>query len=216
MIPIVAESSNSRLNRPASLLEFAWGEAGHEQADGPAQVSSTGGKLRDEEDQETPDTNVVTFRFENRAFLTREGRSRGGRTTADPGHQVAFFGDRGTLLIAGAEVAKGSSNAGAAVHLQNFADAIRGKAPLGDGIEEGFKSALLGRLGNISPRPGRTIRHDARASGVAGDREAAGFWSRGYRSGWEPEVWVDRRPPVPHPDASRFDSSLRTSLPRNS
>src|SRR5204863_6838449 len=117
--------------------------------DYPVQVSSMGGKLRYDDDQETPDTNVVSFKFENNALLTWEGKSWGGRTPADPGHQIAFFGERGTLTISGsqysikdpsgAEVAKGQSNSGDAGHLQNFLDAIRGSAPANAEIEEGFK-----------------------------------------------------------------------------
>ncbi len=166
--------------------------------DYPVQVSSMGAKLRYDDDQETPDTNAVAFKFENDALLTWEGKSWGGRTAADPAHQIAFFGDRGTLTISGsqysikdlsgAEVAKGSSDAGDTVHLQNFLDGIRGSAPLHAEIEEGFKSTLLCHLGNISYRTGRTIRFDPKARAIAGDKEAMAFWSREYREGWEPKV----------------------------
>ncbi|HVE43212.1 MAG TPA: Gfo/Idh/MocA family oxidoreductase [Planctomycetota bacterium] len=166
--------------------------------DYPVQVSSMGGKLRYDDDQETPDTNIVSFKFENNLLLTWEGKSWGGRTPADPAHQIAFFGDRGTLTISGtqysikdlsgAEVAKGQSNASDAVHLQNFLDGIRGTAPLNAEIEEGFKSTLLCHLGNISYRTGRTLRFDPKARAIEGDREAMNYWSREYRSGWEPKV----------------------------
>jgi len=166
--------------------------------DYPVQVSSMGGKLRYDDDQETPDTNVVNFKFENNKFLTFEGRSWGGRMPGDPNHQVAFLGDRGSLLISGsqysikdpsgAEVAKGSSNAGDVVHLQNFVDAIRGSAPLNAEIEEGFKSTLLCHLGNISYRTGRTIKFDPNTRQMVGDREALTHWSREYRNGWVPQV----------------------------
>jgi hypothetical protein len=131
-------------------------------------------------------------------MLTWEGKSWGGRTPADPAHQMAFFGDRGTLTIsgsaysirdlAGAEVAKGSSAASDAAHLQNFLDAIRGKARIHAEIEEGHKSTLLCHLGNISYRTGRTIRLDPKDHRIAGDPEAMTFWSREYRPGWEPKV----------------------------
>ena len=167
--------------------------------DYPVQVSSMGAKLRyAADDQETPDTNSVAFKFENNNFLTWEGRSWGGRMPGDPNHQVAFLGDRGSLLISGsqysikdpsgAEVAKGSSNAGDTVHLQNFVDAIRGTAPLNAEIEEGFKSTLLCHLGNISYRTGRTIQFDPNRREMIGDREATTYWSREYRNGWVPQV----------------------------
>ena len=167
-------------------------------AETPVQVSSMGAKLRYDDDQETPDTNVVTFRFADDRLLTWEGRSWGGRSPADVGHQVAFFGEHGTLLISGTgysikdpsgiEVAKGSSNGGDAVHLQNFVDSIRGKAPLNAEIEEGFKSTLLCHLGNISYRTGRTLKIDPATRRIDGDKEAMGYWSREYRNGWEPRV----------------------------
>ncbi len=169
-------------------------------ADTPVLVSSIGGRLRYDDDQETPDTSLATFQFSDGTFITWEQRSWGAKMPADPGHQIAFFGDRGALTISGgsysitdrsgAEVAKGSSNGGDAVHLhlQNFLDAIRGTAKANAEIEEGHKSALLCHLGNISLRTGRTIRLDPKTRQIAGDPEAARLWGRDYRDGWEPKI----------------------------
>jgi predicted dehydrogenase len=166
--------------------------------DYPVRVTSGGGRLRYDDDQETPDTNVATFVFENNTMITWEGRSWGGRTPADPGHQIVFFGDRGTLTISGggytlydradAIVAKGSSNGGDATHLQNFLDGIRGQAKLNADIEEGFKSTLLCHLGNIAYRTGHAIRFDLKERKIVGDKEAEALWGREYRPGWEPKV----------------------------
>ncbi len=166
--------------------------------DWPVQVSSMGGRLRHDDDQETPDTNIATFRFEGGRVLAWEGRSWGGRTPADPVHQMAFFGDRGSLTIDGTrytvfdrlgnEIAKGSSNGGDAAHLQNFLDAIKGGAKLYAEIEEGVKSTMLCHLGNISYRTGRTIHFDPQARKIVGGGEAEALWGREYRPGWEPKV----------------------------
>ncbi len=166
--------------------------------DYPVQVSSMGGKLRYDDDQETPDTSLATFRFENGTLITWEQRSWGGKTPADPTPQIAFYGEKGTLTISGGghsisdasgkEVAKGSGNAGDAVHLQNFADAIRGNGKLNAEIEEGYKSTLLCHLGNISYKTGRTIAFDPRERKIVGDKEALAHWGREYRKGWEPQV----------------------------
>jgi predicted dehydrogenase len=166
--------------------------------DYPVQVSAMGGKLRYDDDQETPDTGTVSFRFANNALLTWEQRSWGGKTPADPAHQIAFYGEQGTLTISGAsysisdasgkEVHKGSGNAGDAVHLQNFLDAIRGNRKLNAEIEEGFKSTLLCHLGNISQKTGRTIAFDPKERKIVGDKAAEALWGREYRPGWEPKV----------------------------
>ena len=164
----------------------------------PVQVTSAGGRLRYDDDQETPDTNIATFKFENGALITFEGRSWGGRSPADVGHQIAFFGDRGTLTITGGnysisdpsgkETAKGSGETGDAAHLQNFLDAVRGTAKPNAEIEDGARSTLLCHLANIAYRTGRTVNFDAKARQITGDPQASAFWGREYRKGWEPKV----------------------------
>lgn len=44
-----------------------------------------------------------------------------------------------------------------AIHLNNFLDAIKGKATLAAAIEGGQQSTLLIQLGNIAQRTGLTI-----------------------------------------------------------
>jgi predicted dehydrogenase len=166
--------------------------------DAPVRVSSMGSKLRYDDDQETPDQSLATFQFEDGRTITWEQRSWGGKSPADPTYQIGFFGDKGVLTITGGgysicdksgqEVAKGSSPAGDAVHLQNFLDSIRGRAKPNAEIEEGFKSTRLCLLGNISLRTGRTIRFDPKEGKILGDKEAEAMCSREYRPGWEPKV----------------------------
>jgi predicted dehydrogenase len=166
--------------------------------DYPTQISATGGRLRYDDDQETPDTVIATYRFGDGPMVVWEGRSWGGKTPADVQHQVVFDGDRGTLAISGsgyqifdpsgAEVAKGTSDMSDSLHLQNFIDAVRGTAKPSAEIEEGWKSTLLSHLGNTSYRTGRTITFDPKARKIVGDQEAQRQWSREYRSGWEPKV----------------------------
>jgi predicted dehydrogenase len=167
-------------------------------AEYPRLVHSMGGRLRYDDDQETPDTSIANFQFDDGRMITWEQRSWGGKTFADPTYQIGFFGDQGTLTISGTsyaihdradqEVAKGNSVGGDAVHLQNFCDAIRGSAKLNAEIEEGMKSTLMCHLGNISQRTGRTIRFDPATRTIVNDKEASGMWGREYRPGWEPKV----------------------------
>ena len=166
--------------------------------DAPVQTSAVGGRLRYDDDQETPDTVNATFRFAEGSMITWQGRSWGGKSPADVSQQVVFHGDKGTLAISGGgyviydsggtEVGKGTSDSGDAVHLQHFLDSVRGNAKPNAEIEEGFKSTLLSHLGNISYRTGRTVSFDPKARRIIGDKEAAGMWSREYREGWEPKV----------------------------
>ena len=166
--------------------------------DCPIRVSSTGGKYRYDDDQETPDTNVAVFDFGG-ATITWESRSWSPHTPNDPPYDTAFYGEKGTLLIAGAsyrmcdlagkEIAKGSGSGSNDVHTQNFVDAIRGNAKLNAEIEEGVKSALLCHLGNISYRVNRTLHIGTKGSAtIFDDKEATALWGREYRKGWEPVV----------------------------
>src|SRR4029434_1840566 len=92
--------------------------------------------------------------------ITWECRSWSNRTPNDPKHDVAFFCEKGSLLINGSgytihdlkgvETAKGACPGDDKSHFQNFADAVRGDAKLNCEIEEGHKTTLLCHLGNIA------------------------------------------------------------------
>lgn len=164
----------------------------------PRRVTSGGEKVRfPDDDQETPDTNTVTYDFGG-STITWECRSWANRTPNDPKHDVAFFCEKGSLLIngggytvhdlKGVETGKGTGAAGDKEHFQNFVDAIRGDAKLACEIEEGHKTTLLCHLGNIAWRTGRTIKFDTVKQRITGDPDADRLWSREYRPGWEPKV----------------------------
>ena len=166
--------------------------------DYPNRVTSSGGKYRyPDDDQETPDTNVVSFDFPS-GTITWEQRSWAAKTSQDPAFEVAFHGEKGILTIRdagytlgdekGKELSKGSGTSGNAAHLQNFVDAIRGTQPLNAEIEEGFKSTLLCHLGNIAYRTGRTIHFDGETRKLVGDKAAEKLWIREYRREWQPKI----------------------------
>jgi predicted dehydrogenase len=165
-------------------------------ADHAQRITSGGRKLRYDDDQESPDTNVVLFDT-GTATIQWECRSWAARTPHDLAYDVAFFGENGSLLItgggytihdaAGKETARGTGPGGNDTHLQNFVDAIRSGSKLNAEIEEGHKSTLLCHLGNIAWRTGQTIDYDARG-GMVGDERAKKLWRREYRPGWEPRV----------------------------
>jgi predicted dehydrogenase len=163
--------------------------------DAPNRVCAAGGKLYYEDDQQTPDTQVVTFDFPGTTVIWEHRIwSRTGLEGQSWG--VILYGARGTLTFndRGWQVADGieaSDRPGQAErpHLRNFLDCIRsGRRPNAD-IEEGHKSTRLCHLGNIAYRTGRALTFDARTETCTGDAEANRLLARTYR---EPFVLPQR------------------------
>jgi predicted dehydrogenase len=166
--------------------------------DFPTHVTSCGGRNRWDDDQETPDTNVVTYNFPGKKSISWEGLS----CSQFPSGKVAdviFHGEKGTLVINGGgytiydeknkEAKSDKGEAGDVVHIGNFLASIRDeKATLNAEIGEGAKSTLLCHLGNIAYRVGRAINCDPKNGHVLDDKEAAALWTREYEKGWEPKV----------------------------
>lgn len=168
-------------------------------ADYPIRVTSSGGRYRYEDDQETPDTHTVAFEFEGRKQAVWEGLSC-NKHKVDSGF-VSFYGDNGVLAIDGSgnfqvfdvndrvvEEVKGRLDDGD--HVRNFLTAIREGTPLALNAEilEGHRSTLLCHLGNIAHRVGRTLHCDPANGHIQGDEEAMALWKREYEPGWEPTV----------------------------
>ncbi|MEK6235435.1 MAG: Gfo/Idh/MocA family oxidoreductase, partial [Planctomycetales bacterium] len=165
--------------------------------DYPTRVTSSGGRYRWEDDQQTPDTHVVAFEFEDRKTITWQGLSCNRHNSAG---MVTFYGENGTLAMGDGgytiydarykEVKKSSGNRGDKEHMENFLAAIRTDKPLSLNaeIEKGHKSTLLCHLGNISQRTGRALTCDPTDGRIQNDKEAMQLWSREYAKGWEPKV----------------------------
>jgi predicted dehydrogenase len=163
----------------------------------PVHVTSAGGRYRYEDDQETPDTHLVTFDFPNRTTITWQGLSCNGLPEGKS-VEVLFTGEKGSLAISGTgytiydvkgkEVRKASGTGSDATHFRNFLDACRGNGKLNSEIEEGHKSTLLCHLGNIAHRTGRALRCDPKDGRIVDDKEAMALWTREYAKGFEPKV----------------------------
>ena len=90
------------------------------------------------------------------------------------GPYISIHGTEGTLVFEGSgytlydaknkEVKKENGPGGHDPHLQNFLDAIWGKAKLNSEIEEGHKSTLLCHLGNIAYRQVRIAEIEVMAT----------------------------------------------------
>jgi predicted dehydrogenase len=165
--------------------------------DYPRRVTAGGGMYFYNDDQQTPDSHVVTYDFGDK-MITWEGRNWSQRGFEGSGFGMAFYAERGSLVTegpafkmydaAGKQIAEQSGSGSLELHLANFLDCIRSGERPNAPIEEGHKSTLLCHLGNIAYRTGRTINLDPNTHQIVGDADASTLWSRQYRSGWEPQV----------------------------
>ncbi|MBL8793119.1 MAG: Gfo/Idh/MocA family oxidoreductase [Planctomycetia bacterium] len=168
----------------------------------PIQVSSTGGRFRHDDDQETPDTSTATFQFEGGKAITWTGLScnrRPGGRAAD----VIFHGAHGSLALGdgsytlydekGREISHRAGMRDDSAHVLNFLEAIRTGARLNSDIEEGHKSTLLCHLGNISYRTRRLLRCNPKDGSIIDDREAQALWKREYEKGWQERLELAAR-----------------------
>jgi predicted dehydrogenase len=160
--------------------------------DAPMKISSGGGKYFYDDDQETPDTQTVTFDFANCSVLW-EHRIWAKTGVRNQSFGIELVGEKGTLVVdnKGWHVedikdASGKTSPGfERAHYGNFLECIKsGKTPNAS-IEEGHKSTRLCHLGNIAWRLGRTLKFDAKTETIVGDKEANAMLSRKYRKGFE-------------------------------
>lgn len=168
------------------------------QADYPIRVSSSGGRYRFEDDQETPDTHIVSYEFDGRKQITWEGLSCSSQPNRP--YHVLFHGDNGTLALSDtsyvvtvgrgkeAKVRTEKVQAGDTPHFGNLVNAIRTNGRLNSDIEEAHKSTLLCHLGNISHRTGRALVCSSKDGAIQNDKAAMAMWTREYHKGMEPRV----------------------------
>ncbi|QEL16211.1 Gfo/Idh/MocA family protein [Limnoglobus roseus] len=166
-------------------------------ADKPIKVTSAGGRYRFKDDQQTPDTHVVSYDFPDGKTATWEGFSCNQIPRAKA-IDCLFQGEKGSLTIDGSgytiydnkgkEVTKATGEGGDIVHIANFLAAVRGDAKANSEIAEGAASTLLCHLGNISYRVARTLHCDPKTGQILNDPDAAKFWTKDYAAGWEPKV----------------------------
>jgi predicted dehydrogenase len=168
--------------------------------DYPSRVVSSGSRYRYDDDQETPDTHLVAFEFEDQGQITWRGLSHNKHYFPF----VSFFGEQGTMEMGimgeytifdanEREIEKVEAPVlwGRTEHVQNFVDAVRSDDPemLNQEIESAHKSTMLSHLGNIAHRTGRTIGVAPSTGHIVDDTLAKSeFWGREYEHSWEPKV----------------------------
>ncbi|MBD3385572.1 twin-arginine translocation signal domain-containing protein [candidate division KSB1 bacterium] len=179
----------------------------------PIRVSSFGGRwhYRNVDDWECPDTQEIMIEYDDGVLVTWGGRSTNQFDATYRHTDVLFFGTKGILdydgnsdykifdldnnLVYNTREQEGKVDAGDTVdpglndrHAENFVQSIRGLETLNAPADEVHKSVLLGLLGNISLRVGRTLDINKRNGHILNDQEAMSLWQRLYEPGWKPEV----------------------------
>ncbi len=136
----------------------------------PNRVTAGGGKYRHDDDQETPDTMMVTFDFPEHKTITWEGLSWSPLGPHDSGFGVSFHGTDGSIVIRGSgytrydirnkEVETNTGAGGDRDHFADFLDAVRTSRRPNADIEKAHQSTLLCHLGNIAYRTSSVLSTD--------------------------------------------------------
>ncbi len=164
----------------------------------PNRVTAGGGKYRHDDDQETPDTMMVTYDFPEQKTITWEGLSWSPMGPHDSGVGVSIHGTEGSLVVRNGdytiydmkskEVSAGTGASGDKDHFDDFLSAIRtGRRPNAD-IEKAHQSTLLCHLGNIAYRSASVLTTDPSNGHIQENEAAAAHWSKEYAEGWKPTV----------------------------
>jgi predicted dehydrogenase len=172
----------------------------------PSRVSAIGGHFMFDDDQQTPNTMVANFEFDEggkkkmlvfevRHWMTNHeaGIGEGGKKKDSNTVGNTFYGSKGYLAIdgygqyktwLGRDQEPGPSRNEDGNNWANFIEAVRSRkqSDLNAPIEEGYMSTVLVHLANISYRLGRTLEFDAQNLSCKGDPEATRMFTRQYRA----------------------------------
>lgn len=182
-------------NNGVHFLDLArWGL----NVDCPRRVTSVGGRYAFQDDQETPDTQLVTYDFGDCTILW-EHRSCLPQPLDGEDAGVMFYGDKGGVVIGGSgfrildprgkELERVQGGVPTAPHVDNFLDAIRNRElATNASVVEGNRSTLLCHLGNIAQRMEGDLHMNPKSSQPRDPANCSKLWAREYRPGWEPRV----------------------------
>jgi len=170
----------------------------------PKRVHSSGGKFVYDDDQETPNTQMATFEYDDCQILFEvRGLVTGGESSIhyDGSNFIGnlFYGSEGFLSVDsnGFQIYLGEKRELAqsmkpteakiwdtAPHMANFLAAIRSRkhTDLTGDIEEGHLSAALCHMANTSYRLGRKLTFDPASESYGADYEANLHLARNYRA----------------------------------
>ena len=168
----------------------------------PTRINAMGGHFMFDDDQETPNTLLVSFSYPDQGkkgkMLVFETRHWISNHECDlekgSGNEVGnlFLGTDGYMVMDGSgyktflgrNQEPGPARDEGGDHFANFIEAVRTRKReiLHAEVEEGHLSSALCHLGNISYRLGRTLTFDPKSERFVGDSEADAMLTRDYRA----------------------------------
>ena len=169
--------------------------------DAPTDVAGWGGKMFFDDDQQTPDTINVTYRYPGSKMLIFEMRIWNPYGMDGQDNGVAVYGTEGMVHIGRWERAWGykvfdskgklvnkeeeaKDDPHGDTHGRNFVDCVKSRQAPNAEIEIGHTSSLHSHLANIVARTGRNFRFDPKTETIPGDAEANKLLRREYRKHW--------------------------------
>lgn len=182
-----------------------WSKEAHGEVH-PKMVASSGGRFIREDNTDAPDTQSVTYQFDN--FVVEwEHRQYAGNSAENHNIGCYFYGTKGTLHLGWRDgwTFYPTNKAATPTHVEpqlhapddqnirelwaDFTQCIRtGGTPICD-IELGHQATTMSLLGMLSLKAGRGVNWDGDAQTILNDTEASKLLKREYRGEWEyPEV----------------------------
>jgi predicted dehydrogenase len=163
----------------------------------PSRIHSVGGRFGPKDQAQTPNTQRTTFVYDDGTEIINDIRGM----MAGEGFTWDFFGSKGYMhlnyrhigtsygceyqvYLGGSKTPEPSQGEYPDVeHYTNYLTALRaGKRELMNAdLTEGYLSAALCHLANISYRVGRELRFDPRTERILGDEQASRLLAREYR-----------------------------------
>jgi predicted dehydrogenase len=171
----------------------------------PSKIKCAGAKFAFDDDQETPNTQMATFEYDDGKIIQFE--VRGLYTNAENDIKIGnlFFGTKGWMHLDGdkwqtylgrnnepgpsyggaGEVADpmNLTGSGGSAHFYNFIEAVRANDmnKVNADILEGHMSTVMSHLANISNRLGRELTFDSHSEKFVDDDVANTYLTRDYR-----------------------------------
>jgi len=161
----------------------------------PRAVSAHGGKHYFDDDQEWPDTLMVTYDYPG-CVLTYEMRIWSAYPLEDEAEGAGVFGDNGYIVLGnyrwrafdakGKQVLEDKGGYNDQGHVKNFLECMRTRnKPAADLETIGHPSSMLCHLGNAAWRAGHTLRFDPATYTIVGNEEDNKYLRRPeYRKPW--------------------------------